>query len=85
MYLFFSNILKDLINNLPKDRLKKQKLMCVNDLIHSELFRFPGKLFVSFVTYILKKESNVIVIVSIRQIFYMIIFFDYILCISLLI
>lgn len=38
----FSHVLKDLINNVPKDRLKKQKLMCVNDLVHSDLFRIPG-------------------------------------------
>jgi dedicator of cytokinesis protein 1 len=33
-----SYILTDLINNVPVDRLTKQKMMCVNDIIHCELF-----------------------------------------------
>ena len=33
-----SMILTELINNVPMDRLTKQKMMCVNDIIHCELF-----------------------------------------------
>ena len=33
-----SYILTDLINNVPLDRLTKQKMMCVNDIVHCELF-----------------------------------------------
>lgn len=33
-----SYILTDLINNVPVDRLTKQKMMCVNDIVHCELF-----------------------------------------------
>ncbi|KFM70970.1 Dedicator of cytokinesis protein 1, partial [Stegodyphus mimosarum] len=36
-----SNILVELISNVPKDRLTKQKMMCVNDLVHSALFKIP--------------------------------------------
>ncbi|KAG8178683.1 hypothetical protein JTE90_011611 [Oedothorax gibbosus] len=39
--LELSHILVKLINNVPKDRLTKQKMMCVNDLVHSELFQIP--------------------------------------------
>ena len=33
-----SIILTELINNVPMDRLTKQKMMCVNDIVHCELF-----------------------------------------------
>ncbi|EEC03304.1 dock-1, putative, partial [Ixodes scapularis] len=36
-----SHIITELINNLPPERLKKQKMMCVNDIVHSELFTLP--------------------------------------------
>ncbi|KAF8795296.1 Dedicator of cytokinesis protein 1 like protein [Argiope bruennichi] len=39
--LELSNVLVKLINNVPRDRLTKQKMMCVNDLVHSDLFRIP--------------------------------------------
>ncbi|XP_054707947.1 dedicator of cytokinesis protein 1-like [Uloborus diversus] len=35
------HILVELIHNVPKDRLTKQKMMMVNDLIHSTLFQKP--------------------------------------------
>lgn len=31
-------VLTDLISNVPMDRLTKQKMMCVNDIVHCELF-----------------------------------------------
>ena len=31
-------VLTDLMNNVPMDRLTKQKMMCVNDIVHCELF-----------------------------------------------
>ncbi|XP_067134875.1 dedicator of cytokinesis protein 1-like [Centruroides vittatus] len=34
-----SYILNDFINNVPLDRLTKQKMMCVNDIVHSDLFK----------------------------------------------
>ena len=33
-----SYILADLINNVPVDRLTKQKMMCINDIVHCVLF-----------------------------------------------
>ncbi|KAL3213749.1 hypothetical protein MRX96_035244 [Rhipicephalus microplus] len=36
-----SHIVTELLNNLPPERLTKQKMMCVNDIVHSELFKFP--------------------------------------------
>ncbi|XP_071039760.1 dedicator of cytokinesis protein 1 isoform X2 [Parasteatoda tepidariorum] len=36
-----SNILVQLINSVPQDRLTRQKMLCVNDLVHSELFQIP--------------------------------------------
>lgn len=33
----------DFINNVPVDRLTKQKMMCVNDIIYSDLFKKPGE------------------------------------------
>lgn len=36
-----SHIITELINNLPPERLTKQKMMCVNDIVHSELFAYP--------------------------------------------
>ncbi|XP_064466141.1 dedicator of cytokinesis protein 1-like [Ornithodoros turicata] len=37
-----SHIITELINSLPPERLTKQKMMCVNDIVHSELFQFPS-------------------------------------------
>ena len=34
----------EFINNVPKERLTKQKLKCIDDLVHSKLFAMPGKL-----------------------------------------
>ena len=33
----------EFINNVPKDRLTKQKLKCIDDLVHNDLFKYPGK------------------------------------------
>lgn len=37
----FSMHLKDLLEKIPKNRLTKQKMMTVNDIIHSKLFLYP--------------------------------------------
>lgn len=37
-----SRLLVELINNVPQERLKRQKMMCVNDIVHSNLFSLPG-------------------------------------------
>eukprot|EP00058_Branchiostoma_floridae_P022855 XP_002608345.1 hypothetical protein BRAFLDRAFT_91300 [Branchiostoma floridae] len=34
-----SLLLKDFINNIPPDRLVKQKVQCMNNIVHSDLFR----------------------------------------------
>lgn len=34
-------MLYDLLNNIPLGRLTKQKMMTINEIIHSELFLFP--------------------------------------------
>lgn len=36
-----SNILCDLLNNIPSGRLTKQKMMTINDIVHSKLFFYP--------------------------------------------
>lgn len=36
-----SLVLTDLINNVPVDRLTKQKMTCVNDIVHCALFKNP--------------------------------------------
>ncbi|XP_014661425.1 PREDICTED: dedicator of cytokinesis protein 1-like [Priapulus caudatus] len=36
-----SRLLVELINNVPQERLKRQKMMCVNDIVHSSLFAIP--------------------------------------------
>ena len=33
----------EFINNVPKERLTKQKLKCIDDLVHSDMFKIPGK------------------------------------------
>lgn len=38
MYVICSTLLMELINNLPPQRLAKQKMMTVNDIVHSQLF-----------------------------------------------
>ncbi|XP_056005673.1 dedicator of cytokinesis protein 1-like isoform X3 [Ostrea edulis] len=37
-----SHLMVEFINNVPKERLTKQKLKCIDDLVHSKLFRPPG-------------------------------------------
>ncbi|KAK3095553.1 hypothetical protein FSP39_016043 [Pinctada imbricata] len=36
-----SHLLVEFINNVPKDRLTKQKLKCIDDLVHSDIFKIP--------------------------------------------
>jgi dedicator of cytokinesis protein 1 len=36
----YSGLLTELINKLPPNRLTKQKMMTVNDIVHSKLFMF---------------------------------------------
>ncbi|KAG1690288.1 Dedicator of cytokinesis protein 1 [Nymphon striatum] len=36
-----SYLMTDFINNVPVDRLTKQKMMCINDIVHSDLFKKP--------------------------------------------
>ncbi|XP_071089559.1 dedicator of cytokinesis protein 1-like isoform X4 [Haliotis cracherodii] len=36
-----SHILVQFINNVPKDRLTRQKMKCIDDIIHTELFKLP--------------------------------------------
>jgi len=36
----YSGLLTELINKLPQSRLMKQKMMTVNDIIHSKLFLY---------------------------------------------
>ncbi|XP_052098499.1 dedicator of cytokinesis protein 1-like isoform X2 [Mytilus californianus] len=36
-----SRLMVEFINNVPKERLTKQKLKCIDDLVHSDLFKFP--------------------------------------------
>lgn len=36
-----SRLMVEFINNVPKDRLTKQKLKCIDDLVHSDLFKYP--------------------------------------------
>ena len=36
----YSGLLTELINKLPPNRLMKQKMMTVNDIIHSKLFLY---------------------------------------------
>ncbi|UYV68726.1 DOCK2, partial [Cordylochernes scorpioides] len=40
--LTLSHLITRLINNLSQDRLTKQKMMCVNDIVHSDLFKMPN-------------------------------------------
>jgi dedicator of cytokinesis protein 1 len=37
---FYSGLLTELINKLPPNRLTKQKMMTVNDIVHSRLFLY---------------------------------------------
>lgn len=39
----FSRLMVEFINNVPKERLTKQKLKCIDDLVHSDLFKYPGQ------------------------------------------
>lgn len=36
-----SHLMVEFINNVPKDRLTKQKLKCIDDLVHNDLFKYP--------------------------------------------
>eukprot|EP00105_Crassostrea_gigas_P042991 XP_019927139.1 PREDICTED: dedicator of cytokinesis protein 1 isoform X1 [Crassostrea gigas] len=36
-----SHLMVEFINNVPKERLTKQKLKCIDDLVHSKLFVLP--------------------------------------------
>ncbi|XP_064601988.1 dedicator of cytokinesis protein 1-like isoform X2 [Liolophura sinensis] len=36
---FIDNVLVDFIDNVPRDRLTHQKMTCVDDLVHTELFK----------------------------------------------
>nr|XP_022344054.1 dedicator of cytokinesis protein 1-like isoform X2 [Crassostrea virginica] len=36
-----SHLMVEFINNVPKERLTKQKLKCIDDLVHSKLFAMP--------------------------------------------
>lgn len=38
---YLSNILCDLLKNIPPNRLTKQKMMTVNEIVHSQLFLYP--------------------------------------------
>ncbi|CAH1170856.1 unnamed protein product [Phaedon cochleariae] len=40
-HIQLSNTLYDLLNNMPSGRLTKQKMMTVNEIIHSKIFVFP--------------------------------------------
>lgn len=42
-YIFCSHLMVEFINNVPKERLTKQKLKCIDDLVHSKLFVLPGE------------------------------------------
>ncbi|XP_030761843.1 dedicator of cytokinesis protein 1 isoform X2 [Sitophilus oryzae] len=37
----FSKLLCEFLNNLPQGRLTKQKMMTINDIVHSKLFQYP--------------------------------------------
>lgn len=39
----FSGILIEFINSVPKDRLVRHKMQCINDLVHSPVFLIPGQ------------------------------------------
>lgn len=38
---FFSIILFDILTNVPTGRLTKQKMLTVNEIVHSRLFLYP--------------------------------------------
>jgi dedicator of cytokinesis protein 1 len=40
LVIFCSGLLTELINKLPPNRLTKQKMMTVNDIVHSKLFLY---------------------------------------------
>lgn len=40
-YNFCSVILCDLLKNMPTNRLTKQKMMTINEIVHSRLFLYP--------------------------------------------
>ena len=42
-FMYFSNILVEFIQSVPRDRLIKLKITCMNDIIHSQLFMYAGK------------------------------------------
>lgn len=37
----FSTMLFDMLNNIPIGRLTKQKMMTINEIVHSKLFLYP--------------------------------------------
>lgn len=41
IFLFCSLILTDMLVKIPKNRLTKQKMMTVKDIVHSDLFLYP--------------------------------------------
>lgn len=41
MFIFFSQLLARLVENVPPQRLTKQKMMTLSDIVHSPLFLNP--------------------------------------------
>jgi len=42
-FSLFSGILIEFINSVPKERLIRHKMQCINDLVHSPVFLIPGE------------------------------------------
>lgn len=40
-FLHFSTLLCDLFRNMPQNKLTKQKMMTINEIVHSQLFLYP--------------------------------------------
>lgn len=38
---FYSTVLCDLLKHMPQNKLTKQKMMTVNEIVHSKLFTYP--------------------------------------------
>ena len=41
LFLFFSHLFVEFLNYVPKNRLRIQKIKCIEDLVQTDLFRLP--------------------------------------------